>query len=67
VARGILHNGISLRFVISVVQNPAGHRHNIDVKAPDDVGIWKVDLKTGDSKLIISIAQGRRFRITTDR
>lgn len=31
--------------------------HNIDVKAPDDVGIWRVDLQTGDSKLIISIAQ----------
>jgi hypothetical protein len=28
VARGILHNGISLRFVISVAQNLAGHRYN---------------------------------------
>lgn len=31
--------------------------HNIDVKAPDDVGIWRVDLKTGEARLIISIAQ----------
>lgn len=31
-------------------------RH-IDVKAPDDVGIWHVDLQTGASKLIVSLAQ----------
>lgn len=30
---------------------------NIDVKAPEDVGIRRVDLQTGESKLIVSLAQ----------
>jgi hypothetical protein len=30
---------------------------NIDLHAPDDVGIWRVDLATGESKLLLSIAQ----------
>ena len=30
---------------------------NKDILAPSDSGIWKVDLSTGESKLIISIAQ----------
>jgi len=30
---------------------------NIDVKAPDDVGLWRVDLRTGEATLIVSIAQ----------
>jgi len=30
---------------------------NRDVRIPEDVGIWRVDMKTGKRKLIVSIAQ----------
>jgi len=30
---------------------------NADVLTPDDVGIWKMDLQSGDSELIFSVAQ----------
>ena len=30
---------------------------NVDVLAPENAGIWKIDLQTGEGKLIVSIAQ----------
>lgn len=29
---------------------------NADVAAPDDVGIWRIDLRTGEAKLLLSLA-----------
>ncbi len=37
---------------------------NADVFAPADSGIWKVDMKTGEAKLIVSLADAARIDYT---
>ena len=38
-----------------------------DVEWPEDDGLWTMDLKTGECKLILSVAQGRKLMPSTKR